>query len=384
MRIDAKAAVIREGRQVEALKHPMQQERLRALRSYDILDTARESDFDDIATLASQICGTPISVVNLIDADRQWFKAETGLGVRETPLDTSICSHVILEDAFVEIPDTLADPRMVDNPLCTGEPGLRFYAGAQLISEDGLPLGTLCVLDYQPRSLTPLQRETLRVLARQVVAQLEMRKALKANTLLRQEVDHRVTNSLQSLGSLVGIQKRRAKSEETQSALASVASRIEAVAQLHALLYRTDSGPVINVRQYVPALTDHLSAVAPQNVTVSADVGDFSVLSTEAVALGTLINEFVSNAFKHAFPDDRPGEVNIRIVAGSAPNSLRVTCSDNGVGLPEQAEPDTGGLGLLIAQVLSAELDTTLEVDSTDDGLSLSIEFVTDHPQSRA
>ncbi|UXX84994.1 sensor histidine kinase [Roseovarius pelagicus] len=366
---------------MEAQKHPQQDARLKRLRSYDVLDTEREADFDDIAKLASQICGTAISVVNLIDAERQWFKAETGLGVRETPLSTSICSHVILGDDFVEIPDTLLDPRMADNPLCLGNPGLRFYAGALLKSQDGLPLGTLCVLDYEPRELTPLQRETLRVLSRQVMVQLEMRKALKANRLLRQEVDHRVKNSLQSLASLVRVQERCVVSEEARSALASVHSRIDAVAQLHALLYRADSGPVISVKDYTDKLIKHLDSIAPSNVALSMSVQDFQIPSNEAVAVGTLINEFVANSFKHAFPNDRAGEVSIRIDSGDAPDSVRVTCSDNGVGLPNDVAPESGGLGLLIAEVVSAELQSDMDVVSSEKGLSISIEFVTSQPQ---
>lgn len=204
---------------MEARQHPQQQERLRALRAYDILDTEREADFDEIVELAARICGTAISVVNFIDEDRQWFKAETGLGVRETPLATSICSHAILEDSFVEIPDTLADPRMRDNPLCTGEPGLRFYAGALLVNDDGLPMGTLCVLDHAPGRLDSMQRDALRVLGRQVMALLEMRRALGEARLLRLEVDHRVKNSLQSVISLARMQARRMESVEARAAL---------------------------------------------------------------------------------------------------------------------------------------------------------------------
>jgi GAF domain-containing protein len=102
---------------MKAEPHPQQHNRLTTLRQYDILDTPRERDFDDIVALASEICGTPIAVINLIDEHRQWFKAEVGLGVRETPLETSICSHVILEDDFVEIEDTLVDDRTADNEL---------------------------------------------------------------------------------------------------------------------------------------------------------------------------------------------------------------------------------------------------------------------------
>ncbi|MEH6722229.1 MAG: GAF domain-containing protein, partial [Qipengyuania sp.] len=150
-------------------KHPQEEERLRELRRYGILDTERERDFDEIVELASELCGKAVSVVNFIDDDRQWFKAEVGLGVRSTPLDTSLCGHVILQDDFVEIPDTLADPRMADNPLCTEEPGFRFYAGAVLKGANGLPLGTLCVLDHTPGTLNDTQRRVMKVLARQVM-----------------------------------------------------------------------------------------------------------------------------------------------------------------------------------------------------------------------
>jgi PAS domain S-box-containing protein len=156
--------------------------RLSALDSYGVLDTPPERDFDEVVELAAQICGAPISVVNLIAENRQFFKAEVGLGVRETPLDVSICVHAILERGLFVVPDTTRDPRFAGNPLVTGAPHLRFYAGALLETEDGLPLGTLCVLDSKPRpeGLTSQQGFALLVLARQVMAQLELRRALAA------------------------------------------------------------------------------------------------------------------------------------------------------------------------------------------------------------
>jgi signal transduction histidine kinase len=169
---------------LRAAPHPAEQRRLAALRAYGILDTSPEPAFDEIAQLAAALCGTPIAVVNLIDEARQWFKSEVGLGVRELPLADSICAHAILEHAFVEIHDTLADRRFVDNPLCRGDGGLRFYAGALLTTAENLPLGTLCVLDVVPRTLMPMQREALRVLGRQVMAQLELRRLLVAQQRL--------------------------------------------------------------------------------------------------------------------------------------------------------------------------------------------------------
>jgi PAS domain S-box-containing protein len=156
-------------------------ERLSALHAYGILDTEPEEAFDDIVHLAARVCETPIAVVNLIAEGRQWFKAETGLGVRETPLDSSFCAHALLQDDGMVVPDATVDPRFSCNPLVTAQGGIRFYAGRLLVGRDGHPLGTLCVLDtrVRPEGLTSLQTETLAVLARQVMAQFELRRAVR-------------------------------------------------------------------------------------------------------------------------------------------------------------------------------------------------------------
>ncbi|WP_298163666.1 PAS domain-containing protein [Brevundimonas sp.] len=168
-------------------------ERLGALRSYGILDTEPEQAFEDIVQLAARICDAPIAVVNLIDEGRQWFKAETGLGVRETPLDSSFCAHALLRDDGMVIPDATRDSRFDGNPLVAGDTGLRFYAGRLLKSPDGHALGTLCVLDTRarPEGLTPIQAETLEVLAGQVMAQLELRRAIRE----REEGVHALADS---------------------------------------------------------------------------------------------------------------------------------------------------------------------------------------------
>ena len=156
-----------------------EQRRLAALDSYNVLDTPREQDFDDLALLASTICDTPIAVINLIGEDRQFFKAEVGLGVRETPLDTSFCARAILENDFLIVPDATKDPRFENNPLVTGTPHIRFYAGVLLKSDDGLPIGTVCVLGHEPKQLTNAQKTALEALGRQVMSHLELRRTLQ-------------------------------------------------------------------------------------------------------------------------------------------------------------------------------------------------------------
>lgn len=153
-------------------------ERLDVLRSYSVLDTPVEAAFDDIARIASRICDVPIALVSLVESSRQWFKAEVGLGTRETPIDSSMCAYAILQSEMLEVPDARLDPRFANNPLVTGDVGLRFYAGAVLRTSDGHPLGTACVIDKRPRWLTDHQREALDALARQTMALLELRKAL--------------------------------------------------------------------------------------------------------------------------------------------------------------------------------------------------------------
>lgn len=163
--------------------------RLAALARYEMLDTPREKEFDDIAALASTICATPIAVVNLIGDLRQFFKAEVGLGVRETPFESSFCAKALLEEDLLVVPDATADPRFDCNPLVTGEPHIRFYAGVLLKTEDGFPIGTLCVLDFEPRDLTSVQTEALRVLARHAMTAFDLR--LAAKNAGRDDLRHR-------------------------------------------------------------------------------------------------------------------------------------------------------------------------------------------------
>jgi len=152
--------------------------RLAALRRYRILDTEPERAFDDLALLASQICQTPMALITMVDAERQWFKARTGIDVTETPRAVSFCAHAIKQFGLFIVPDARDDARFRDNPFVTGGPFVRFYAGAPLVTPDGHALGTICVIDSVPRTLTPEQREALDALRRQVQAQLELRKNL--------------------------------------------------------------------------------------------------------------------------------------------------------------------------------------------------------------
>jgi GAF domain-containing protein len=154
-------------------------ERLKALQEFQVLDSMPEQAFDDIVFLASHICQTPIALVSLIDSDRQWFKARVGLGPTQTSRDLAFCAHAILEpDRVMQVQDATKDERFRTNPLVTGSPDIRFYAGTPLVTPDGRAIGTLCAIDRKPRELTADQLRALKALSREVMVQLELRRTI--------------------------------------------------------------------------------------------------------------------------------------------------------------------------------------------------------------
>lgn len=185
-------------------------ERLKKLNSYQILDTPSETDYDELVQLASQICNVPISLMTLVDKDRQWFKASVGLNVSETPREISFCGHAINENNLFIVEDASKDERFSDNPLVTSDPNIRFYMGMPLTTPDGFNIGTLCVIDHEPRVLTKEQENAIRVLAKQVVNHLELRNQINeiknAYVELYEERENyqRINKIYQKLLSIVG------------------------------------------------------------------------------------------------------------------------------------------------------------------------------------
>jgi len=153
-----------------------EKQRLKVLWQYSVLDTVPEEIFDDLTELAARICEAPIALITLVDEKRQWFKSKVGISIQETSRDISFCAHAIKQPELFIIPDATKDARFSNNPLVISDPKVRFYAGAPLISPDGYALGTLCVIDKVPRQLRPGQEQALRILARHVMSQLELRR----------------------------------------------------------------------------------------------------------------------------------------------------------------------------------------------------------------
>jgi two-component sensor histidine kinase len=363
---------------VKAELHSAEEYRLDALRRYGILDTPREADFDEVVKVASAVCGTPISVINLIDQGRQWFKAEVGLGVRETPIDSSICAHAILQPDLFIVPDTTLDPRFCDNALVLGDPHLRFYAGALLETPEGFPLGTVCVLDYKPRELDETQKSFLRLMANQVMKLLELRRInaaehvariqaeelVKQNETLRREGDHRLMNSLQLVQSILALQSRSASSEETKAQLDMASNRVLAIATVHKQLHLTGSMEEIEIDAFLRRLCESLKHTAPPQIAaINVTAANVQLPSDVVSGLGLLVAELVTNSFKYAYVAGETGSVAVDFKQTLNGWSLEV--SDEGRGLPEGFDIDQSkGFGMQVVKAFVRRLNAKVTVSS--------------------
>jgi two-component sensor histidine kinase len=380
---------------VRAEEHPHEAARIAALESYEILDTPGEHEFDEVVKLVSDICETPVSLISLVDGKRQWFKAKAGTDISETPIEASICAHGILQKGVFVVPDTLSDPRTADNPLVTGDPHLRFYAGVPLETEEGLPIGMLCVLDSKPRQLTPQQIELIRVMGRQVMNQLEMRRALATarltrsvlqdalrekdaliahNELLRQEVDHRVKNSLQQVASLLTLQARRSPNEDAAQRLMEARNRVMTVASIHDHLHRSAHVDRMGSGELLRGLVDTISQNKPPHIAILVATDESELSSEQVLAVGLITNELVSNALKHGYPGDRQGkiEIDFTVIDGQA----RLMVSDDGKGLaPDFDISAAHGLGMRLLGALASQLKGEVKQQPLPNGARFELTF---------
>ncbi|MGB3167673.1 MAG: histidine kinase dimerization/phosphoacceptor domain -containing protein [Alteraurantiacibacter sp.] len=353
--------------------HPLEDDRLQELRRYGILDTDREREFDELVEIASEICEAPVSVINFIDDGRQWFKAEVGLGVRSTPLETSLCGHAILQGDYIEIPDTLNDARMADNPLCTADPGFRFYAGSVLKGANGLPLGTLCVLDHRPRELSEHQRRVLRVLSRHIMRELDLRMALDQEQTLRREVDHRVKNSLASIGALLSMKARRETDAAVRRALEDASSRIRSLSSLHAELHELGGQELISLQSLFTRIETDLRLLLPEGIQLTINVDDDRIGPKLANSLVLIVNEFVANSTKHAFGSGH-GSITVEIEVRSG--RLTLVCRDDGTAGAEEAERAAAGsgLGTRVIQSIASSMDIVPQWRASGSGMELRLD----------
>jgi two-component sensor histidine kinase len=339
--------------------------RLAALASYGILGTEPEKEFDDIAKIASRICGTPIAVVNLVGDQIQFFKAEVGLGVRSTPFDSSFCAKAILEEEFMMIPDATKDHRFDCNPLVTGEPHIRFYAGAILKTPEGYPIGTVCVLGYEPLALDEVQQDTLRLLAKQVMIQLELKKSLREKSseaeaqrmlserrrevaealatadaerkILNEELAHRMKNTL---AMVLAIASQTLKDVVEKDAVAAFTGRIQALSQAHDVLLRENWSSAEIMDVMLSVLTLHTDEARRSLSGPTVALGPKAGLS-----LSLILHELATNAMKYGALSNADGKISVAwslIEVDGVPH-LSMTWSE--AGGPTVSEPTRRGFG---------------------------------------
>jgi signal transduction histidine kinase len=391
-----------------ALRTIDERARLDALARYDILDTSPEEAFDDLVALAAELCGAPVSLMTLVDSDRVFHKAAAGADPGDVPREESFCTHAIAGDGLMVVPDTAADPRFAGNPNVTHGLGVRFYAGAPLVTPEGAAIGSLCVIDRHPRELTPDQERALRALSRAVVAQLELRRQnerLRALDRLKDELVAVVAHDLRTpLTSIRGYVDMLLAGDagpltETQQRFLGVvdrnSGRLERLTGDLLLLARYEAGELeLDLRpiDVAAVVRDAAEAARPAaeavGIGLEVEIDDVPSLRADRERLGQLLDNLVSNAVKFT-----PAGGRIALALRRAPGGcgVAIEVADSGPGIPADEQPllferfyrargatearvPGTGLGLAIAKTIADGHGGTIAVESREgDGATFRV-----------
>jgi len=342
---------------LEPRDHHREQERIAALKSYAILDTLPEQDYDNITELASHITGKPISLVSLVDEYRQWFKSHHGLDAEETPREYSFCARAInSKEKVFEIKDARVDPRFSDNPLVSQSPHIAFYAGVPLETEDGLPLGSLCVIDKEPGSLSTSQKNALSALGRQVMNLLELRKNQRdleqQMKLLERQNKHlerfaalaahdlkSPLNNIEGFADFLTDAYQNALGKEGQDVVEQISSSAQRLKQLvDGLLTHTRSQKLAEKKAEAIDLEElraSLEKLLPyqKDLKLEWETEDTQIISNREVLERILLN-LLSNAVKYN-PREAPW---IRVTMQKEQEQFNWRICDNGPGIPKKKQ----------------------------------------------
>ena len=327
-------------------------ERLKELFEYELLDTAPEQEFDCIVKLASQICGVPISLITLVDTHRQWFKANLGLDVNETSRDSAFCAHTILQDKIMIVEDTWEDKRFADNPLVLESPNIRFYAGVPLISPKGLSLGSLCVIDTSPKQLDEDQIFALETLAKSVIKQFELKlqikhleKVNKLKDRLLSIMSHDLRGPLNNLRGIIYLLNESAlKPDERAHLIEEVKKALNNSQDLLENLLVWASNQIeektvfteINIRSLVQEQMSDLSdLILEKNNTFINAISDDFTYKVDANLVSMIVRNLLHNANK--FTDN--GHITCKANIGEN-RFLNITVEDTGIGMSKEKLDD--------------------------------------------
>lgn len=352
-----------------------EERRMQSVRRYDILDSPPDGSFDHVTQVAARLMGTPISIISIVDSDRIWFKSHHGVDVTQIAREPGLCASAIMQDGPWLVDNAPLDPRTISNPLVAGEFGLQFYLGIPLQTHDGFNLGTLCVLDFQPRSVSPDQIANLQGLARVVMDQLELRltarqsisnlsvaveqkdAALVQARLMTKEIDHRVLNSLGLIVSLLGVQSLQLRGTPAAEEIAKAAGKIMAVAEVHKHMQTDVTVVTADCAKYLERLCLGLSTLLSkgENTTIRVNAVSISLPSEQIVRIGLIVNELATNAVKQ-------GASHLVVsLTQVEPATYCLSLTDDGAGLPANFAPDEmSGLGMKVISSLVRNLQGKL------------------------
>lgn len=364
---------------ISAELHPQETQRIEELLRYEVLDTEDEKALDELTQLASVICGTSISLISLVDKDRQWFKSRVGLDAPETPREMAFCSHAILQDKVFEIPDALEDERFFDNPLVTGGPDIRFYAGMPLVSSSGMPIGTLCVIDTEPKKLDEKQQLALNTLAKQVISQLELR--LHNRHLQRMQKDQKqifavLSHDLRSpFNGVLGLSRVLHQNSDTLNP-ELVAEMADGILESSLKVYQLLDEILQWSRNQLGAVQVELKAIALdpliietldfmeesfrlKKLNIKHFTNESSVVMADVNLTKTIIRNLLANAIKYT-----PEQGSIRIETHDVEGKVQLVITDTGEGIPLEIQ------NVLFKECVASQCGTQGEIGN---GLGLSL-----------
>jgi signal transduction histidine kinase len=395
-------------------------QRLRALERYNILDTDPEFAFDDLTRLASLVCQTPISLIGLMDHHRQWLKSRTGLptGISEIPRELAFCNEIVMSGSPLEVSDLQTDPRFAENPFVAGDMGLRFYAGVPLKTADNITLGTVCVIDHQPRELTEAQLQALTTIAEQVMAQLELKlrnkqletgydRLFRANRRLDQFTTMVSQDLKAPLSSLLGLadlmlgDARQGDADAVCEALSVMSGEVSRMQRLVTglLEFSRATRPSTQIEQIdVASMLHELRLTLPGAANYEFVIGQQPIFFTAAAPLRQVFSQLLLNAIQHH--PERFGRIEIQAEAGPNLNQLTFRVTDNGSGIPEadrervfqlfqrlapagQGSPGSG-IGLAVVKHLVEDFGGRIQLEAAPNGPGTSVVFTWEQAEDPA
>jgi len=393
---------------IKAHKPADEKKRLEVLRGYDILDTEIEESFNDIVEIAALICDTPIALVCLVDTERQWFKARLGIQASETHRDIAFCAHAILEREVFRVVDALNDERFADNPLVTSDPKIRAYAGAPLITKDGFALGTLCVIDTVPKTLSAHQEQMLQKLAKQVVFLLELRIEQQtavdenlAKSSFLSKMSHELRTPLTSILGFGQLLQTDPDVTLTESQNDNIDMILKGGNHLLKLINEILELAKIEAREVEFSLAElnsadivqeciHMLMLLTETKKIEIKLDNFIAYTIKAdeIKLKQILINLLNNAIKYS-------PSNTTVIVTNQPveeGFLRINIQDHGIGIPaeqqqeiftpfhrigqENTDIEGTGIGLTVAMEIIKAMNGRIGVESTvGDGSTFWIEL---------